>query len=272
METNNIQIKRITEYENMLDEATELLAAGMKSERLTELVQALEAYYTGGQWKRDFADDEEGKLPRDLKRGVLSEDGIYDLLEAYGDLTEDREGPVLETERLILRPWTEDDAEECFKYAADPLVGPACGWPPHKTVEESGEVIRDILMVPETYAIVLKETGLPIGSISFHFHSFLAKEDDEAEMGFWLGVPYWGRGFVPEAAREMLRHGFEDLGLAKVWCGYFDGNFKSERVQRKLGFKHISINEEAPVPQMGETRKGYANCLTREDWLECNQK
>ena len=70
---------------------------------------------------------------------------------------------TLETERLILRPWEEKDAEECYKYAKDPRVGPIAGWPVHTSVENSRQVIRDVLMVPETYAIVLKETDLPIG-------------------------------------------------------------------------------------------------------------
>ena len=173
---------------------------------------------------------------------------------------------ILETARLILRPWEETDAEECYKYAKDPLVGPPAGWPVHTSIENSGQVIRDVLMVPETYAIVLKETGLPVGSIGLH-HNDLAEKDDEAELGYWIGVPYWGRGLVPEAAREMLRHAFEDLNLARVWCGYYDGNEKSKRVQEKLGFKHQWMTENVPVPQMGETRKGNVNRMTREEWM-----
>ena len=172
---------------------------------------------------------------------------------------------TLETGRLLLRPWTEEDAEECFRYARDPRVGPAAGWPAHKDVAESRRVIRDILAVPETWAIVLKETGLPVGSIGLHRND-LAEKEDEAELGFWLGVPYWGRGLVPEAAGEMLRHAFEDLGLARVWCVYYDGNTKSKRVQEKLGFVHQWTTEEVPVPQMGEVRKGHVNLMTREDW------
>lgn len=172
---------------------------------------------------------------------------------------------TLETERLILRPWKETDAEECYKYAKDPLVGPIAGWPVHTSVENSRQVIRDVLMVPETYVIVLKETGLPVGSIGLHRND-LAEKDDEAELGYWLGVPYWGRGLVPEAAREMLRHAFEDLNLARIWCGYYDGNEKSKRVQEKLGFRYQWTTEDAPVPQMGETRKGHVNLLTKEEW------
>ncbi len=172
---------------------------------------------------------------------------------------------ILETERLVLRPWEEADAAECYKYAKDSNVGPIAGWPVHTSVENSRQIIRNVLAVPETYAIVLKETGLPIGSIGLHRND-LAEKDDEMELGYWLGVPYWGRGIVPEAAREILRHAFEDLNLAKVWCAYYDGNEKSKRVQEKLGFQFQWTNEAVPVPQMGETRKGHVNLLTKADW------
>jgi RimJ/RimL family protein N-acetyltransferase/predicted N-acetyltransferase YhbS len=174
---------------------------------------------------------------------------------------------VLETERLILRHWEESDAEECYKYAKDPRVGPPAGWPPHKSVEESRNVIREVLSGDEIYAIVLKETGLPVGSIGLHFNSDLAHGEGEAELGYWIGVPYWGRGLVPEAGRAMLRRGFSDLGLERIWCGYYDGNDKSRRVQEKLGFKYQWTTEDAPVLQMDETRKGHVNCMTKEDWI-----
>jgi RimJ/RimL family protein N-acetyltransferase len=172
---------------------------------------------------------------------------------------------TLETKRLILRPWIETDAQECYKYAKDPKVGPIAGWPVHTSVENSRQIIRDVLMVPETYAIVLKETGLPIGSIGLH-HNDLAEKEDEAELGYWIGVPYWGRGLVPEAAHELLRHAFEDLKLNQIWCGYYDGNEKSKRVQEKLGFRYQWTNDEVPVPLMNETRRGFVSLLTKEQW------
>ncbi len=172
---------------------------------------------------------------------------------------------ILETERLILRPWSEADAEECCRYAGDPRVGPSAGWPAHTGAENSRQVIREVLSAPETYAIVLKETGLPIGSIGLN-HDDLAEGDDEAEIGYWLGVPYWGRGIVTEAAREVIRHAFEDLGLVRIWAGYYDGNTRSKRVQEKLGFKYQWTTEDAPVPRMGETRRGHVSLLTKEEW------
>ena len=69
---------------------------------------------------------------------------------------------ILQTKRLILRPWSENDAEELYKYASDPEVGPPAGWPPHTSAENSREIIRTVLSAPETYAVCLKENGLPI--------------------------------------------------------------------------------------------------------------
>lgn len=92
-------------------------------------------------------------------------------------------------------------------------------------------------------------------------------EEDEAELGCWVGVPCWGRGLAPEAAREALRHAFEDLGLARVWRAYYEGNEKSRGVQEKPGFRFQWVTENAPVPLLKETGTGYVNLMTGEDWL-----
>ena len=140
---------------------------------------------------------------------------------------------ILETERLLLRPWEEKDAEDLYRYASHPDVGPIAGWSVHTSVENSREIIREVLSAPETYAVVLKENGHPVGSIGLMIGetSNIGLPKTEGEIGYWIGVPYWGRGLIPEAVREILRHGFEDLNLSKIWCGYFDGNQKSKRVQ-----------------------------------------
>ena len=71
----------------------------------------------------------------------------------------------METDKIILRPWRESDAEALFKYASDPDVGPRAGWPPHKSVEESLEIIRTIFRNDHTWAIELKQTGEAIGCL-----------------------------------------------------------------------------------------------------------
>ena len=65
----------------------------------------------------------------------------------------------LQTERLILRSWQENNAEALYKYAQNPNVGPIAGWPPHTSVENSREIIKSVLSTPETYAVILKTTG-----------------------------------------------------------------------------------------------------------------
>ena len=170
---------------------------------------------------------------------------------------------ILETKRLILRPWREDDAEDLYKYASDPEVGPPAGWPPHTSVENSREIIRTVLSAPDTFAVCLKENGKPIGSIGFH-RGDLAEQGDEYELGYWIGKPFWGQGLIPEASREMLRYAFEDLGMNRIWCGYYDGNEKSRRVQEKLGFIYRRKTEGIEVKLLSEIRTGHSNLMTKE--------
>ena len=140
---------------------------------------------------------------------------------------------ILETERLTLRPWEESDAEDLYRYASDPAIGPMAGWPVHTSVENSREIIRDVLSANETYAVCLKEDGRPIGSIGLipPTQANTAAKATEMEVGFWVGVPHWGKGYIPEALREIQLHAFEDLDRTALWCGYYDGNDKSVRVR-----------------------------------------
>ena len=82
------QIARIKKYESYLNEAQQLLCAGENSDRLKYLISELEAYYESIKWRKDFESDEAGLLPKNLKRGVLSEDGINDLLDKYKEVSE----------------------------------------------------------------------------------------------------------------------------------------------------------------------------------------
>ena len=176
---------------------------------------------------------------------------------------------MLETERLILRRWEESDSENLYYYAKDPDVGPIAGWPPHQSVDESLDVIRNVLNGREAYAICLKKDYKAIGAIELKMNGFtdMTELDDECELGYWLGKPFWGQGIMPEAVREMLRHAFEDIDMQKVWCGYYDGNLKSKRVQEKRGFRYQWTTEGVDVPLMHEKRTGHVNLMTKDNWL-----
>lgn len=176
---------------------------------------------------------------------------------------------MLQTKRLILRPWQESDAENLYEYAKDPDIGYPAGFPAHTSVENSREVIKFVLSAPETYAVCLKD-GSAIGSIGLKLgeNTDLTDREDECELGYWLGKPFWGQGLIPEACRELLRYAFEDLNMRSVWCSYYQGNEKSHRVQEKLGFCYHHTTKEVEIPLLGEIRTGHVSLLTRGKWEE----
>ena len=173
----------------------------------------------------------------------------------------------LKTARLVLRPWQEEDAERLYWYARDPRVGPAAGWPPHTSVDNSLEIIRGVLSAPETYAVTIRETGEPVGSAGIMFTGgHTAMTETEAEIGYWIGVPFWGQGYIPEAVRFLLRRCFES-GAERVWCSHFEGNDKSRRVIEKCGFQY-RCTQDWDVPAFNEVRKALYYSVSREDWSE----
>lgn len=177
---------------------------------------------------------------------------------------------TLETKRLYLQPWQESDAEHLYRYASDPRVGPAAGWPVHTSEENSRTIIRDVLSAAETYAVVPKAVGHPVGSIGLMIGgaSNIGLPDTEGEIGYWIGVPFWGQGLIPEAVETLLHHGFVDLNLEKIWCGYYEGNEKSARVQEKCGFVYQHTRENVPCSMPDEVRTEHISCLTKERWLQ----
>ena len=146
---------------------------------------------------------------------------------------------MMETERLLLRPWQESDAEALYRWASDPEVGPAAGWSPHTSVENSRDIIRTVLSEEGTFAVVPKDgNGDPIGAIGV-FPTEIPEGRGEPEIGYCIARPYWGQGLIPEAVEAMLRRQFREMGAERVWCAHFPGNERSRRVQEKCGFRHV---------------------------------
>lgn len=170
----------------------------------------------------------------------------------------------METERLLLRPWTDGDAAPLYKYASDPLVGPAAGWAVHKTIGESWKILRTVLAEDHTFAVVLKETKEPVGSVGLFPGECC--ETGELELGYWIGRPYWGQGLIPEASRRMLEYGFRDLGCPRIWVGHFLQNDRSRRVVEKLGFHGQGYRVSVWPSGRQETTHYYV--LSREEWQE----
>lgn len=184
---------------------------------------------------------------------------------------------MLETKRLILREWKESDAQALFEYAKDERVGPITGWPPHTSIENSKEIIRTVLMNELTFAVTLKdEPERAIGSIGIMLNKgekrFPFMNENDAEIGFCLGVPFWGNGYIPEAVNRLLTYCFEELSVDNVWCGYYEGNDQSKRVQEKVGFAYERTEKQLFVPLLKEYRDEHFTKLTSKEWKISNSK
>ncbi len=176
---------------------------------------------------------------------------------------------MLKTDRLILRPWTLDDANELFLCAKNEKIGYNCGWPAHKNVEESKDIIQTILSEPYTYAICLKSNNKAIGNISIIKN---AKHDEESistsevEVGYWLGEEYWGNGYVPEAFRKIIEYSFNELNATRIWCCNFDDNYNSARVKEKLGFIHFKTNMNSEAKLINRTVNSEIGYIDKNHW------
>ncbi|RST98996.1 hypothetical protein CBF37_05965 [Vagococcus vulneris] len=171
----------------------------------------------------------------------------------------------LVTERLILREWELTDAPALYKYASDEKVGPRAGWPVHTSEAMSRRIIAEELQKLHSFAVCLKkDRGHIIGAIGIKQQD---EKMNEAEIGYWIGVPFWGHGYMPEALNEIIRYCFDELNLTDLWCGYYDGNQQSYTVQLKCGFKDAYTVEEKSVPLLNEYRTEYFTHLTKKDWL-----
>lgn len=170
---------------------------------------------------------------------------------------------VLETERLRLRPWREDDAPALYRYASDPQVGPAAGWPAHRDEADSLNVLRTVLMKPDTWAITRLGSDEPIGSIGA-FPGERPEQNGEYEIGYWIARPFWGRGYAPEAVKALLSLYFA-FGAERLWCAHSVKNDKSRRVIEKCGFTY-QFTALWDCRQLGETRETRYYCIREEDF------
>jgi len=175
---------------------------------------------------------------------------------------------IHETSRLVLRPWSETDAESLYEHAKNVNIGPAAGWPIHTSVENSAEIIRGVLSADENYAVTLKNENKAIGSIGLMIgaKSNMNIGENEAEIGYWIGEPYWGQGLIPEAVRELMHYAFGALSMTTLWCGYFDGNEKSKRAQEKCGFKFHHTENNVKWQITNEIKTIHITCIHRDEW------
>ncbi len=149
----------------------------------------------------------------------------------------------IETPRLVLRPWQEDDFADLYEYAKVDGVGQMAGWAPHKSVEESKEILNLFIREKKTFALEFKENGKVIGSLGLEpldENTGTPAEWKGREIGYVLSKDYWGSGLMPEAVGAVIDCCFRELDYDFLTCGHFAWNSQSRRVIEKCGFHYVA--------------------------------
>ncbi len=148
--------------------------------------------------------------------------------------------PTLHTERLILRPFALTDAAEVQRLAGDRDIAATTLLIPHPyedgMAEEWISTHKDEFQSGQqaVFAVVLAAEKRLVGAVGLDFN----EQHCRAEMGYWIGKPYWGRGYCTEAARALLEYAFGQRGLNRVSAHHFANNPASGRVMRNIGMVH----------------------------------
>lgn len=176
--------------------------------------------------------------------------------------------PTLETARLRVRPFTMDDEPAVFALVSDPEIARFVRFEAHRSPADTRAFLELVFEHyqrgdPFAWAIVLREEGRLIGSCGFVSE---AAEQSSAEIGYWLGKPYWGKGYAVEAARALVRFGFEHMGLERVEAKCFIENRAGQRVIEKLGMRFEGTDRSEMIK--GEYPELNMYGISREEWRE----
>ena len=184
---------------------------------------------------------------------------------------------VLETERLILRPFRRSDADMMFiNWANDPHVfrylttANACNSieEVHARLDSWFSYFNDIVNGSwGMYAIVLKSSGDVIGEIDF---AELDTDKRSAEVGYQIGKAWWGHGYTTEALQRLIRYCFVEVGLKHIWGNYDGRNINSGKVMQKAGMKHEKTTEKINE-NTGETINRIQYAITSDDYFKENK-
>lgn len=150
--------------------------------------------------------------------------------------------PTLETLRLRLRSYTEADIPELLPLIDSREVAATTLRIAHPYTEQDARAFLELAKDPDKLwlAITLRCNGRQIGGIGLR----LDRQHQHAELGYWIGVPYWGHGYATEAAREMLRYGFEELAVHRIFASHFKHNRASGKVLKKVGMQYEGCQRE----------------------------
>jgi [ribosomal protein S5]-alanine N-acetyltransferase len=175
--------------------------------------------------------------------------------------------PTLETARLLLRPFRLADADRVQELAGDRAIADTMLKISHPyedgTAERWISNHRDWFEHHQqaVFAVTVKSDGLLIGALGLRFEL----DDQRAELGYWIGKPYWNQGYCTEAARAALQFGFEQFGLNRIFANHFLRNPASGRVMQKLGMVYEGrLRQHVKKWDAFEDLEVYG--IVRENW------
>ena len=174
-----------------------------------------------------------------------------------------------ETERLLIRPWRIEDFDAFLQMEGNPNVGPNAGWAPCSDPEATMEILKGFVEKPdEVVAITLKDSGRAIGSLGLHIdeHRDYSMKDEIRMLGYVLDEPYWGKGYMTEAAKGALRYAFDTLGMELVTIYHFPFNARSRRVIEKCGFAYEGTLRRAVQRYDGVVLDELCYSMTRAEY------
>lgn len=172
---------------------------------------------------------------------------------------------TLETDRLILRDWKLEEAADMLAFYSDPTIWPRAGGVAITSLEDCRQCIRAYEAAQEVWAVVLKETQWPIGSV---FLEDIGRHPGYREMEFVLSGVYHNRGYMTEAVKRVLEYAFEELKLEVVAACHYPDNIQSQRVIAKCGFTYEGILRG--YSKNGQDSVRYS--MTKEEWLTRKQE
>lgn len=173
----------------------------------------------------------------------------------------------IETDRLIIRPFTINDSEDMYEYAKNPNVGPNAGWKPHDNIDETKTIIERFIRESDVMAIEYKSNGKVIGSIGLHNDSKRNRENVKM-LGYVLSEDYWGMGLMTECVKAVLNLAFTVMNLEMITVMHFKSNTKSFRVIEKCGFKYEGTLRKSCVIYDGTVLDEVCYSLLCEEWNE----
>ncbi len=172
--------------------------------------------------------------------------------------------PELRTDRLLLRDFREDDIPALVRLAGAREVAATTLRIPHPYTEEHAKQFLEMRQDQKfgySFAITLLATGELCGAVGLHPDPVHPR----AELGYWIGVPYWGHGYATEAARAAVDFGFRELKLQRIFAHHFQGNAVSGRVLQKIGMKYEGC-QRRHIEKWGQLLDLENYGILREDW------